>query len=172
MIAQMLALFAKNNFFELFSLHLRNLFDDTLQFLQATFDLLPSLAEVRMAKQEILDCGLVEYWVKLGLRESEPDIGNSESIRAAACGLLTEVWIRFPVRVEETSGLATNILANLKRGIRTRSVVLQTTCVAHLFHLLATFADDRNMYAPIIYKTLTFAMIETHTDVELREFFL
>jgi hypothetical protein len=119
-----------------------------------------------------LENGIAEYWIELGLRESEPDMGKNASTRTAALGLLAELWIRFPIRVEENDDLSASILANLKRGMRDKSTLLQTACIAHLFHLLECFSEERNMFAPIVYKSLTFALVENHSDVELRETFL
>lgn len=39
-----------------------------------------------------------------------------------------------------------------------------------LFRLLENFAAERNPYAPIIYKTLTFCLIENHSDNDVREY--
>lgn len=37
------------------------------------------------------------------------------------------------------------------------------------FALLDGFAKDRNMYAPILYKALTFILIDCYHDLELRQ---
>lgn len=34
------------------------------------------------------------------------------------------------------------------------------------------FSETKNNYAPIIYKTLTFSLIENHADMQMREFIL
>lgn len=60
----------------------------------------------------------------------------------------------------------------LKRGMRSRSTLLNHASIVFLFRLLDTFSEDRNLYAPIIYKTLTFAVVENHHNSDLREFFL
>ena len=38
-----------------------------------------------------------------------------------------------------------------------------------MFYLLNIFSSDRNSYAPILYKSLTFLLIEFHLDTQLRE---
>jgi hypothetical protein len=74
--------------------------------------------------------------------------------------------------VDENDELAASMLASLKRGMRDRSRLLRQACIAYLFHLLEIFSEERNMFAPIVYKSLTFALVENHSNVELREFFL
>ena len=64
------------------------------------------------------------------------------------------------------------IINLLKKGFRDKSNILQLTSLSLLFNLLEIFAKDKNNYAPIIYKILTFALIENHADLELREFLI
>ena len=46
------------------------------------------------------------------------------------------------------------------------------TCINLSFYLLDIFASERNMFAPIIYKSMTFVLIESYLSIELREAFL
>jgi hypothetical protein len=57
----------------------------------------------------------------------------------------------------------------LKRGCRDKSRVLRVASCEIMFTLLHNFAMDRNAYAPIIYKSLTFLLIEFHSDITIRE---
>ena len=41
-----------------------------------------------------------------------------------------------------------------------------------MFKILEFFGSDRNPYAPIIYKMLTFSLIENYENLILREFLL
>jgi hypothetical protein len=50
--------------------------------------------------------------------------------------------------------------------------LIKTNALSQLFHLLELFSRERNPYAPIIYKTITFALVENHGDIHLREFVL
>ncbi len=52
------------------------------------------------------------------------------------------------------------------------SVALKYSCFSFLFKLLENFALERHPYAPILYKTLTFTLIETHSDSSLRGYLL
>jgi len=44
--------------------------------------------------------------------------------------------------------------------------------LTHLFTLLTNFSEGKNPFAPIIYKTLTLAMIENHQNSNIREFLM
>ena len=44
--------------------------------------------------------------------------------------------------------------------------------IIFLFRLLDQFGSQKNTYAPIIYKTLTFVLIENHSQEIIREFIM
>ena len=62
------------------------------------------------------------------------------------------------------------IIKALKGGCRdSRSKAVSITSINLSFYLLGGFASDRNMFAPIIYKALTFVLIDCYLNLELRE---
>ena len=65
-----------------------------------------------------------------------------------------------------------NILNLLKRASREKNILLKITSITFLFKLLENFAKIKNFNAPIVYKILTFSLIENFEDVFLREFIL
>ena len=81
MVISVLVQFAKNNFLELFSLHLRNAYPESMQYLVAIHEFLTYFTEIRSAKEEILEARIVEYWIELSLREAEYDSGRSPSTK-------------------------------------------------------------------------------------------
>lgn len=93
---------------------------------------------------------------------------NFNKIVVLAC----EIWELYPQHVAHNDKIATQILSALKRAIRDKSRILKTVGLTLLFRLLETFAAERNNYAPIIYKTLTFCFIENYSDLETREYII
>lgn len=86
--------------------------------------------------------------------------------------LICEIWELYPNRVEEDDNLPNQILTVVKRAVREKSRILQLTALTLLFRLLENFAAERNPYAPIIYKTLTFSFIENHSNIDVREYIM
>eukprot|EP00825_Cyclidium_porcatum_P011874 TRINITY_DN16144_c0_g1_i3.p1 TRINITY_DN16144_c0_g1~~TRINITY_DN16144_c0_g1_i3.p1 ORF type:complete len:441 (-),score=70.91 TRINITY_DN16144_c0_g1_i3:109-1431(-) len=78
----------------------------------------------------------------------------------------------FPIYIEETLGIANNILDMLKKAVRDKSDILKIGSYRFQFTLLDNFAQQRNPYAAIVYKKLTFSLMENHADINLREFIL
>ena len=65
-----------------------------------------------------------------------------------------------------------SILNLLKRASREKNLIMRITSITFLFKLLENFARMKNHNAPIVYKILTFSLIENYEDEFLREFFL
>ena len=99
----------------------------------------------------------------------DPNGSNSPKERITAIAFLADVWEVKPDRIEDNHEVAQAILTVLKRGCRDRSRILRTVSFEQMFKLLHNFSTNRNQYAPIIYKSLTFLLIEFHQHVEIRE---
>lgn len=55
------------------------------------------------------------------------------------------------------------------RGCRDKLKIVSVLSVSLMTALLDQFAKDRNEYAPILYKALTFVLIEQYNNMDLRE---
>ena len=73
---------------------------------------------------------------------------------------------------EEGASLLDSVLRVFKRGCRDQSRALRLTVCGLLFRLLDQFAAERNAQAPVLYKILTFALLENINDDVTREFML
>ena len=102
----------------------------------------------------------------------DPSGANKAEDRAAALGLLLEIWTNFPNVVEEKAEYSDTIIKLTQRANRDKNECLQLVSLALLFKLLDSFAAEKNPYAPIVYKTLTFALVENHQKMQIREFIL
>jgi hypothetical protein len=171
-VASVIVQFSKAHFLELFSIHLRNLLPESIHYLTTMNELLPSLCAIRAAKQELLAAGIVDFWTEFGLRESESDGKNSPDVRLSALGFLTELWIKFPSRMEQQEEIANSILTCMKRAYRDKYNLLKIASLGKLFYLLDVFSIERNPYAPIIYKTLIFSLVENYTNTIIREYIM
>lgn len=61
------------------------------------------------------------------------------------------------------------IINTLKKGCREyKSKGVSFTAISLSIYLMNSFAQERNMYAPILYKAMTFILIDCYVNVELR----
>ena len=86
--------------------------------------------------------------------------------------MLCDIWELYPNFVENQQGLANHILLLIKKAIRDQHKSLKMVALTYLFRLLSKFAAEKNNYAPIIYKILTFSLVEHHEDISVREHIL
>lgn len=83
---------------------------------------------------------------------------------------LTEIWLTNPDFIQNvlvSSGAG--ILSILKRASRDVKQTLSTVAIELMFRLLEQFAVSRNPTAPLVYKTLTFLLVEFFWETEIRE---
>jgi hypothetical protein len=68
--------------------------------------------------------------------------------------------------------MANTILFMLKRAVRERCKSIRLAASAILFRILDSFGESKNKAAPVIYKTLIFALVENPSDPICRSFYL
>ena len=92
--------------------------------------------------------------------------------RQRALFFLVDFWISHPDVVQNPSNdgkLTTAIMQALKKTSKERSRALSTISLNLMSSLLDVFSKERNNFAPIIYKMMTFILIESFHNVDLRE---
>lgn len=63
-------------------------------------------------------------------------------------------------------------MATLRKCSRDKSIAAKIVAISLMFRLLDKFAVEKNMSAPLIYKSLIFTMVESCHDPTLREHYL
>ena len=86
--------------------------------------------------------------------------------------MLTDLWLLYPNKIEEHEATASGILTSLKKATREKNSAVSYTSIALLFKLLDAFALNKNHFAPVVYKTITFSLIENFANQNIREFIL
>ncbi len=168
-VVSLLCQFGRYNFTELFTHHMKLAIQDAGEYMQRVTRLIPALADFKLSRDELGSGGVLVFWIDLGCRRADIDNPNIAE-RAAALGLLLELWTHFGASIEEKAEYGEHIIRLMQRANRDRNSSLQMLSLALLFRLLENFAHDRNPYAPVVYKTLTFALVENHQKASLREF--
>jgi hypothetical protein len=107
--------------------------------------------------------------IAIQMADFDPSGNNTPQERISALAFLADIWELKADRIEENQEVAQAILTVLKRGCRDRMRILRTVSFELMFKLLHHFSVNRNQFAPIIYKSLTFLLIEFHPHVEIRE---
>ena len=174
-VAPLLVYFGRNNYLECLSYHVRRHFtgdNQRLNFLSAVHDVATGLGgPSKLFQEAFVKSGALDEMVSEAIRiaDFDPTGNNTIKERIAALSFLADMWELKPECIEENQEVAQALLTVLKRGCRDRSRILRTVSFEQMFKLLHHFSLNRNQYAPIIYKTLTFLLIEFHQYVDIRE---
>ena len=86
--------------------------------------------------------------------------------------MLCDLWDLYSSVVENQLWFFNTILTILKKTVRESPFSLKLAALTHLFHLLDTLASQKSPFASIIYKSLTFALIEHYENTNLRQYIL
>ena len=171
-ILKLLVAYGKDNLRDVFGQKLIANYPEPIQCFNVISSFWGYINEDSNAYQNIQTQGLVDYWVEFGLREAENEPGNIIPTKVSALGFLCDVWCKFAKYIEQHEDSANSILTVIKRACREKSKILKVICYGRLFLLLSEFSKNKNTYAPIIYKTLTFALVENYSNDRVREFLL
>lgn len=163
--------FGRYNFQRLFTEYFSKELPDASEFMQIVSELIQHMVEYKPAKEEIINAGVLNNWIDFASRKADSDNPNVKE-RSAALSLLLDIWILFPNIVEEKAEYADFFIKLMQRANRDRNFNLQIVSITLLFKMLEMFAMEHNPYAPIVYKTLTFALVENHQKMVLREYML
>lgn len=104
----------------------------------------------------------------------------SENYLKSSCiSLLAEIWTLEPSLISENpkkckdgSSVLDTCLKVFKNTCKFASRSMKLATIGLMFKLLDQFAKSRDNQAPVIYKLLTFTMIENIHDDDIREFML
>ncbi|KRX04789.1 Armadillo-type fold [Pseudocohnilembus persalinus] len=163
------------NLTDLFTVQMRKILKEQDEFIRYAYLILPQLSESKISKDEMLTGGILDFWMEQAIKCSDKTFNSQENNidqRILGLQLLVDIWKYYPIFVEETVDASEIILDKLKRGTRDSNQILKYQAINLLFKLLDYLAQDRNPYAAIIYKKLTFSLIENHQNLEDREYIL
>jgi hypothetical protein len=115
---------------------------------------------------------LIDYWVELCAREAENDGKHSNEERLAALAVLSDIWLTYTEFIDQREEMTNTILFMLKRAVRERTKSIRTASTIFLFRMLESLSATKNKSAPVILKTLIFALIENPSDPTIRSMYL
>ena len=158
------------NFIELFTLYLRNAVVNNAEYIELMSEFMSQIIESESVLGEIANSGVIAYWVELGLSEADVGNGKINDNRISSLSFLLKIITTFFSTIEESETLMNLIMSLLNRTCRDASDILKYVSIGILFYLLEFFAERKSSYAPIIYRTLTFLLVETYTSSYMREY--
>lgn len=171
-IAQVLHEAARFRYRDLLVLHIRAQASSVAEYFQVLAELIPHMAGLSQGSEKLVEEGVLAELADTALREADSDGKRTASTRMSALTFLAILWKAVPKYFEEQEDLVNSVLALFKKACRDKSPLLSFLCTGHLFDLLKGLFAHRSPYAPLIFKSLTFLLIETYSSVNLKEFLI
>jgi hypothetical protein len=167
-----------DNYVELFMRVLRDASDSLHEYLGTILEFYEVLGKTQAGKKAFIQSGVFHQLLDMSLQlaDEQPDAQFDAvayvQVRQAALILLVDFWRTRSdlIQAKENRGrVAEGIQQALMRGCRDRLKIVSMLSVSLMAALIEQFARDRNEYAPILYKALTFVFIEQYNNMDSRE---
>lgn len=85
---------------------IKNLFPSPLEYIVMINDFLHVIIKNEDDKKEILDHGVVDFWLELGNKQADNDNKHSPEERTVAIAFLADIWEVFPEKLDLRDDLA------------------------------------------------------------------
>lgn len=159
---------SQNNYRELFTIHFPNAVNDSKYHLEIAAEFLTHITPSDSSYEEIANAGVCEYWANLALNLI--DIGNPIDSRVDALNFLVRILELFFSHIGDNDYLMNSIVGLVNRTCRDESVYLKTVSASYMFFLLEFLTEKKSNFAPVVYRTLTFLLMENNKKTLMREF--
>jgi len=71
-----------------------------------------------ISNTRMVENGVLANWMEFALKNATQDIRNPNEVRQLALALLSNIWIRFPDKIEENQSNVEFIVSLLRRGTK------------------------------------------------------
>ena len=170
--------------------HLRLCSANNFEFLGLFQDLYEVMIQTKNGRSAMIDSGVINVLIEICYKiadNTNPASINVDPLRSTytlqdanihinerqrALVILVDFWRSKPeiIQNQANDGKITEaIMQVLKKGTRDKSKALSILSMNLMSTLLDVFSKERNKYAPIIYKAMTFILIELYLNQDLRE---
>ena len=153
-----------------FSVHLRNVVNDNREYYEIICQILDHSKESQSSIEEIADSGIIAYWTEMASKDSDFGYGKPRDSRASGLIFLGKIVTVFWSYFELNEGKMNSILGLLNRTCRDDNKILKYLSIGMMFHLFELLTENKSNFAPVIYRTLTFLLVETYNISEIRQF--
>jgi hypothetical protein len=126
--------------------------------------------EEPLFKECIESSGVLRFWIANCFQVADSTGEVPLDDRIASLVFLGEIWRLRTSLVEQFQPQASDQVVNiLKRAARDMKRTLVIIAIEMMFRVLESFTAQKNPFAPTLYKTLTFLLVEFYWEVDVRE---
>lgn len=158
------------SFIEFFTVLLRNTLSDNREYYECICDILEHAKDSSSSIEDLADSGVLSYWCEMAGKDSDFGYGKPKDYRATGIIFLSKIVTVFINYFENNESQMNSILGLLNRTCRDDNKILRYLSVGIMFHLFDLLAEWKSNFAPVLYRTLTFLLVETYASTEMRQF--
>jgi hypothetical protein len=117
-IVSFLIQISRYNITDLFTVQIRKLIESPKEYVQTIHQIFPYLVEAKATKEELITGGIIDNILEICQKMAESDLRNSIDMRLLSITFICDIWMLYPLYLEESLNLVNPILALLKRASR------------------------------------------------------
>ena len=152
--------FSKGRISHVLNSLIKNLFPSPLEYVVMINDFLHIIIKSKEFKQEIVDHGVVDFWLEMSIKQADNDNKHSSEERTVAVAFLADLWEVFPEKLDLRDDLAEKTLTMFKRGSKDKNRPLRICSLTQMFRLLDIKTQTKDKNAPVLYKNIAHALID------------
>jgi len=109
---------------------------------------------------------IVDMMIEAHLRNFNALKDDDEKI--ASLTFLCEVWLHWTAKINTMGDVGNEIVKMLHGFCKQSNTPSKISILSMMFELLESFAGQKNKFAPVLYKSLTYILIENHNEDTVR----
>ena len=153
--------------YELFWTDLRDYCSGIVKYVKLISKLIPCFIFLDVIN-DLFNSGLVDCWINLALSSPDSEIQGKGQYLMFLC----DIWCYFIDSFKDHEDLAVSIINFMKKVIRDGNKSLKILALGQIFELFDNFTYQKVKYAPILFKSLIFILVEHYHNYKIREFIL
>lgn len=106
--------FAKDNLPSILKETIKSLYPSPREYTAAVNNFIHVLADDDKSRTELLDAGLIDYYLETSVSSADNDGKNSPEERTAALAFACDLWVLFPDKLKAREDLSAQIISTLK----------------------------------------------------------
>lgn len=162
--------FGIEQFFDIVTDKIKKFFETSADYLKA---LQSFYSQFSKNPEKFVKSGVLDFYLNYFIRDTESlkieDANGKVSFNVSRIYSLCLLWVDFYDEINEYSN---EILAEIKRNMKQKSVYPKFMVIGSLFYLLESFYNMKKSVAARILKTLIFLLMENYENEHLREYIL
>lgn len=178
--------FSRENLANILKEIIRPLYPSPREYVSIINDFAHVLAEEPSTRRELLDSGLIDYWLEINIRSASLDGSieeggykstgkasyskTSPEEQTTSLSFVCDLWVLFPEKLENREDIALQIVNTLKKLCCEKFKPLRLTANSQMFRLLELFSESKNKHAPVLFKNIAYSLQENIEESTTREF--